>query len=176
MIRRPPRSTLFPYTTLFRSNAGDGQTATVGPPVPIPPSVIVRDQFGNPVPSVDVTFAPAPGRGTVEPTGSIATGADGIAAVTSWTRGQSAGPNFLTATAPAIGVIGNQVTFTATGTPAAASQLIFTTQPSPVVLGNSITPAVVVIAQDAFGNTATAFTGNVTVAIGTDASLFKNAV
>src|SRR3712207_7703308 len=24
MIRRPPRSTLFPYTTLFRSNAADG--------------------------------------------------------------------------------------------------------------------------------------------------------
>src|SRR5256886_8952544 len=24
MIRRPPRSTLFPYTTLFRSNAGRG--------------------------------------------------------------------------------------------------------------------------------------------------------
>src|SRR5260370_4293714 len=24
MIRRPPRSTLFPYTTLFRSPAGDG--------------------------------------------------------------------------------------------------------------------------------------------------------
>src|SRR2546426_8012669 len=27
MIRRPPRSTLFPYTTLFRSEAGLGQTA-----------------------------------------------------------------------------------------------------------------------------------------------------
>src|SRR3712207_6900656 len=25
MIRRPPRSTLFPYTTLFRSEVGDGQ-------------------------------------------------------------------------------------------------------------------------------------------------------
>src|SRR3712207_7223376 len=25
MIRRPPRSTLFPYTTLFRSNAGHGE-------------------------------------------------------------------------------------------------------------------------------------------------------
>src|SRR2546422_2625367 len=25
MIRRPPRSTLFPYTTLFRSGAGEGQ-------------------------------------------------------------------------------------------------------------------------------------------------------
>src|SRR5256884_1376485 len=27
MIRRPPRSTLFPYTTLFRSTAGDAFTA-----------------------------------------------------------------------------------------------------------------------------------------------------
>src|SRR3712207_8509802 len=26
MIRRPPRSTLFPYTTLFRSRAGNGHT------------------------------------------------------------------------------------------------------------------------------------------------------
>src|SRR3712207_7504667 len=25
MIRRPPRSTLFPYTTLFRSGQGDGE-------------------------------------------------------------------------------------------------------------------------------------------------------
>src|SRR3990167_6014038 len=25
MIRRPPRSTLFPYTTLFRSGSGDGK-------------------------------------------------------------------------------------------------------------------------------------------------------
>src|SRR2546427_3555198 len=28
MIRRPPRSTLFPYTTLFRSDAGDGKRDT----------------------------------------------------------------------------------------------------------------------------------------------------
>src|SRR5256885_5010012 len=27
MIRRPPRSTLFPYTTLFRSHAGRGRDA-----------------------------------------------------------------------------------------------------------------------------------------------------
>src|SRR2546430_12670111 len=26
MLRRPPRSTLFPYTTLFRSASGDGAT------------------------------------------------------------------------------------------------------------------------------------------------------
>src|SRR5260370_30639135 len=30
MIRRPPRSTLFPYTTLFRANL-NGQAATGGP-------------------------------------------------------------------------------------------------------------------------------------------------
>src|SRR2546422_4065765 len=29
MIRRPPRSTLFPYTTLFRSNAGGREGAVV---------------------------------------------------------------------------------------------------------------------------------------------------
>src|SRR5260370_32607384 len=28
MIRRPPRSTLFPYTTLFRSNLGAGPSLT----------------------------------------------------------------------------------------------------------------------------------------------------
>src|SRR2546426_3521957 len=67
MIRRPPRSTLFPYTTLFRSSAaaaasiaisaGDQQEATVGTAVPVPPAVIVRDAFANPVAEVAVTSA-----------------------------------------------------------------------------------------------------------------------
>src|SRR3712207_7297190 len=34
MIRRPPRSTLFPYTTLFRSGAGIGAAAAGGHVVP----------------------------------------------------------------------------------------------------------------------------------------------
>src|SRR2546426_8014394 len=34
MIRRPPRSTLFPYTTLFRSRPGGGGGARRGRPVP----------------------------------------------------------------------------------------------------------------------------------------------
>src|SRR3712207_7204494 len=42
MIRRPPRSTLFPYTTLFRSPSPTGCShprASVGLPcVPLPPS------------------------------------------------------------------------------------------------------------------------------------------
>src|SRR6266487_1208082 len=37
MIRRPPRSTLFPYTTLFRSPAGRPGAAGGGTPGPRPP-------------------------------------------------------------------------------------------------------------------------------------------
>src|SRR3712207_9500128 len=45
MIRRPPRSTLFPYTTLFRSRDGDGDLA---PTVrELPP---VGDHLGRRVP------------------------------------------------------------------------------------------------------------------------------
>src|SRR2546430_9603080 len=33
MIRRPPRSTLFPYTTLFRSGFPNGETRSVARPI-----------------------------------------------------------------------------------------------------------------------------------------------
>src|SRR3712207_8260083 len=36
MIRRPPRSTLFPYTTLFRSHQVDDQPALRGPQIDHP--------------------------------------------------------------------------------------------------------------------------------------------
>src|SRR5215204_3530561 len=54
MIRRPPRSTLFPYTTLFRSRGA-------GPP----PSLAgrQRDRAGpNPGPDLDPRHRPAPPR------------------------------------------------------------------------------------------------------------------
>src|SRR5256885_2723717 len=42
MIRRPPRSTLFPYTTLFRSHRGDVRPAEVAPlPHQLPDAVDV---------------------------------------------------------------------------------------------------------------------------------------
>src|SRR5260370_32510941 len=50
MIRRPPRSTLFPYTTLFRSGNGDGtfQTAQNIASIPGEPgSVAVGDFNGD---------------------------------------------------------------------------------------------------------------------------------
>jgi hypothetical protein len=49
------------------------------------------------------------------------------------------------------------------------AQLVFTQQPTDAVAGVTIAPAVTVTGQDAAGNTVTTFSGNVTVAIGTNA-------
>src|SRR3712207_9521076 len=46
MIRRPPRSTLFPYTTLFRSSMGSASTAL---------STIINQQVNITTPVVSVT-------------------------------------------------------------------------------------------------------------------------
>jgi len=77
--------------------------------------------------------------------------------------------------------IGYKLTATASGLTAAvsafftitagtATQLIFTLQPSTTTVNGTIAPNVEVTARDAQGNTATAFTGSVTVAIATNPS------
>src|SRR2546429_5803724 len=53
MIRRPPRSTLFPYTTLFRSAVGLGRRASAGPPL----ERVTRSRKKKAAP------CPSPGRG-----------------------------------------------------------------------------------------------------------------
>ncbi|HEY6060357.1 MAG TPA: hypothetical protein VIV10_07225, partial [Gemmatimonadales bacterium] len=50
-----------------------------------------------------------------------------------------------------------------------ATTLVFSVQPTATVVGGTITPAVVVTALDAGGNTATGFVGNVTMSFGTNA-------
>src|SRR5439155_495497 len=76
---------------------------------------------------------------------------------------------------------GTGYTLTATGagsttstafnvTAATATALVFSVEPTNTVAGAAITPAVQVTAQDGNGNTATGFTGNITVAIGTNPS------
>ena len=79
-------------------NAGNGQTAPVGTAVTIAPSVVVRDISGNPVGGVSVTFAAAPGSGSVTPVTPVLTDGSGIAAATTWTLGATAGTQTLTAT------------------------------------------------------------------------------
>ncbi len=85
-------------------NGGNNQTAPAGTPVPIPPSVIVRDTAGHPVSGVNVLFR-ALGNGTVTHGGVTAdttvvtTGQDGIASITTWTLGTDVQPDTLTASA-----------------------------------------------------------------------------
>lgn len=68
----------------------NGLAERVGPPVATLPAVLVSDQFGNPVPSVNITFGSVTGGGVIS--GSPAsTGVDGIARPGSWQFGTAAG-------------------------------------------------------------------------------------
>jgi hypothetical protein len=87
------------------------QTGSADTPVAEPPSVLVRDQFNNPVQGVSVTFAVTAGSGSIAPTSAVLTGADGVATLTSWTLGPGSGTN--TVTASATGLTGSPVTFNA---------------------------------------------------------------
>src|SRR5207237_1400057 len=95
------------------ANSPTSQSAAAGTAVSTPPSVIVKDANGNPVAQVAVTFAVAPGNGTITG-GSQTTNGSGVATVGSWTLSATAGPNTLTATSGSLS--GSPVTFTATGT------------------------------------------------------------
>src|SRR5215211_741804 len=55
MIRRPPRSTLFPYTTLFRSPGGGGRAGGALGPAPVPAGVRGR----RPAAARPLALAPA---------------------------------------------------------------------------------------------------------------------
>ncbi len=74
--------------------------------------------------------------------------------------GMSLGPATITATSE-----GRDGTAAVTVTPGPAAQLVFTAQPNTATAGGAIAPPVEVTARDVQGNTATSFTGNVTVAI-----------
>src|SRR3712207_7173712 len=53
MIRRPPRSTLFPYTTLFRSASVPPMSGAVRPPRRVPPPFDENPDLGELVVSED---------------------------------------------------------------------------------------------------------------------------
>jgi len=98
----------------LNANAGNNETTAVGRSVPIAPSVIAEDSSGNSVAGVNVTFAVIAGGGSIGGANPTSTNGSGIATVSSWTLGPSAGLNTLTATAN--GLPGSPVTFTATDT------------------------------------------------------------
>jgi hypothetical protein len=99
--------------TTVAVNGGDNQGAMISTALPIAPSIVLRDNAGNPLSGVSVTFAVTGGGGSI--TGATTTtNASGIATVGSWTLGSSAGPNDLTATVTGSSITGNPVVFSAT--------------------------------------------------------------
>src|SRR3989475_568008 len=141
---------------------------TAGSAVAPAVQIAAQDAQGNTDPTftgnVTVAIGTNPGGGTLAGTTSVAA-VNGVATFanvsidkvgTGYTLAASAtGPGGATSTAFNI-------------TPAAASHLVFSAQPTTTTAGSVITPAVQVTAQDAQGNTASGFTGNVSVAIGTN--------
>jgi Kelch motif protein/Big-like domain-containing protein len=91
------------------------QVAPAGAAVPSPPVVYIPDRSGNPVPGVQVEFAVTGGGGTISGGPAVATDSAGLARLSAWTLGSTGGPNTVTATATGSGIVGNPVTFTATG-------------------------------------------------------------
>ncbi len=89
--------------------AGDNQTAPVNAMLPILPTVVVADGYGNPVAGLTVTWAAVAGSGSLSPS-PVVTDLSGRAQA-SWTLG-SVGPNNATASTPRTGSVG----FVATGT------------------------------------------------------------
>src|SRR5207253_2035121 len=132
------------------ANSPTSQTAGAGTAVASPPSVIVKDANGNAVGGVAVTFAVAPGNGTVTG-GSQTTNASGVATVGSWTLSATAGSNTLTATSGSL--TGSPVTFTATGTAGAAATIAANSPTSQsATAGSAVTSPPSVIVKDANGN------------------------
>lgn len=134
-------------------NVGNNQSANVNTTVSAAPSVIVKDLYNNVVSGALVTFAVASGGGTI--TGPTATtNASGLATIGSWKLGTAAGTNTLTATVTGSGITGNPVTFTATGTAGAATQMAIygATNNQSATVSTTVASDPAVMVRDAFGN------------------------
>src|SRR5690606_16908952 len=127
--------------------SGDGQTATVGQPLPQPLVVEVVDSYGNPIAGTSVNWSIGPVGGNVTPS-SGTTDANGRAQAV-WTLGTKAGEPRLTVMAGQSAV----TVFTAAalaGPPTAVSAESGNEQAAPA--GSELAQPLVVKVADAHGN------------------------
>jgi hypothetical protein len=101
--------------------SGDGQTEMQHFPLPQALYARVLDAYGNGVPEVDVSFAPATDCGSVSP-GSATSDASGKAGGTQWMLGTLLGDQTVSASAPGA----TPATFHATATQAAPFDGVYT--------------------------------------------------
>ncbi|HUQ19575.1 MAG TPA: hypothetical protein VM099_08175 [Gemmatimonadaceae bacterium] len=133
--------------TAIAANSAATITAVAGTPVTPPPSVIVRDQNGDPFGGAAVTFSVVSGGGTIIG-GSAVTDASGVATVGGWTLGKTAGANVLTATSGTL-----SVTFNATGTVGPAAVMVVSSGENQIgTAGAALSTSPSVMVQDANGN------------------------
>jgi adhesin/invasin len=134
--------------------AGDDQSATVGAPVPIDPSVVVRDADGNPLGGIPVTFTVTGGGGTVSGNTPV-TGSDGIATVGEWKLGPTVGENTLAAAVTGQDLSGSPVIFSASSVAGgvSAEQTTVTAAPATISASSgSSASTITVTVRDEFGN------------------------
>jgi subtilisin family serine protease len=128
--------------------SGNAQSAGVGSAVPSPLTVLVADQFGNPVPDATVTFTVTSGGGQL--VGATATtNVQGQASAGGWILGGTMGAQSVSATVAAVA----PVAFTATAMAGAAAKLAIASGDAQTgdlngALGNPLSVRV----TDAFGN------------------------
>src|SRR5439155_1490721 len=141
-------------------------SATAGVAITPAVQVTAQDGLGNTVTgftgTVTLAFGNNPGSATLGGTTSVAAAA-GVASFANLRINRTGTGYTLTASAAAVPTAPS-APFNVT--PGAASELVFSVQPTNVTAGAAIAPPVQVTARDALGNTATGFTASVTVAIG----------
>src|SRR5207247_2585328 len=145
-------------------------TTTAGAPIPPAVQVTAQDAQGNTATqftaNVTVALGTNPGGGALSGTTTLAA-AGGVATFAGLSINRPGTGYTLVAATNGIATKVSTAFNVAAG---AATQLVFSVQPGAVTAGAAITPAVQVTAEDALGNTDPTFTGNVTVALGTNPS------
>ena len=140
----------------------------------ISPAIVVtaQDQFNNPATSfanaITIAITGGTGAGGANLSGTKTVVAVNGTATFSTLSIDSTGTGY-TLSATATGLVGGFASATFNIVPGAATQLVFTGQPTNATAGATIAPAIAVTARDAKGNTATGFTGSVTLDFGTNA-------
>ena len=132
---------------------GNNQTGTVSAVLPVNPTVMVVDVFGNPVSGANMTFAVQTGGGNVGTT-TVASDVNGLAATT-YTLGTVAGANNNTMQAAVSGLPGTpaSLTFTESASPGTAAKLAIQTEPSATATaGVAFAQQPVVVVEDQYGN------------------------
>ena len=130
---------------------GGGQSAAVNTAYGLPLRAVVRDQLGNAVPGVSVTFTAPPNGAAASFAGSatVPTDNSGIAASPALTANSQAGSFQMTA---ATDGAPSPATFNLTNLPGAANRLSFVQQPTSTAAGQTIAPSVTVQMRDSAGN------------------------